>query len=116
VIPAAKAPTAVVPAATIQAVAAPARTQPAVAPATPKPNPAPAAAKPSNPPAKAKPGIDIATATGAIYKNVRVEKVDRDGFIISYTPARGGMVITKVYFDDLSAESRQKLGSNPNNK
>jgi len=56
----------------------------------------------------AKPTIDIATASGAIYKNVYVEKVEPDGIIISYTPARGGMGMTKVNFNDLSAEWRQQ--------
>jgi hypothetical protein len=89
-------------------IAAPTKTQPAAAPATPKPTPAPAATKSSSPPAKAKPTNEIATASGAIYKNVYVEKVEPDGIIVSYTPARGGMGMTKIYFDDLSAELRQR--------
>jgi hypothetical protein len=70
----------------------------------------PAAAKLSGPPVKAKPTNEIATASGAIYKNVYVEKVESDGIIISYTPPRGGMGMTKVLFDDLSPELRQKYG------
>ena len=57
---------------------------------------------------KAKPTNEIATASGAIYKNVYVEKVESDGIIVSYTPARGGMGMTKIYFYDLSAELRQR--------
>jgi hypothetical protein len=57
---------------------------------------------------KAKPANEIATASGAIYKNVYVEKVESDGIIVSYTPARGGMGMTKIYFYDLSAELRQR--------
>ena len=57
---------------------------------------------------KAKPTNEIATASGAIYKNVYVEKVESDGIIVSYTPALGGMGMTKIYFDDLSGELRQR--------
>jgi hypothetical protein len=83
-------------------------TQPAAAPATPKPTPAPAATKSSSPPVKAKPTIEIATISGAIYENVHVEKVEPDGIIVSYTPARGGMGMTKIDFTDLSDELRQR--------
>jgi hypothetical protein len=89
-------------------VVTPTKTQPAAAPATPKPTPAPAATKSSSPPVKAKPTNEIATASGAIYKNVYVEKVEPDGIIVSYTPALGGMGMTKIYFDDLSDELRQR--------
>jgi hypothetical protein len=91
-------------------VAVPAKAQPAATPATAKPTPAPAATESSSPPVKANPANEIATASGAIYKNVYVEKVEPDGIIISYTPTRGGVGMTKVYFDDLSAESRQRYG------
>jgi hypothetical protein len=74
----------------------------------PKPTPAPAATKSSSPPVKAKPTNEIATASGAIYENVYVEKVEPDGIIVSYTPARGGIGMTKVLFDDLPNELRQR--------
>jgi hypothetical protein len=111
--PAAVAPTAVThavvaPAATVRAVATPTVTQPAVAPATPRPTPVPVASKSSNPPVKTKPADEIETISGATYKNVYVEKMDSDGIIISYTPAHGGVGMTKVTFDDLSAELRQR--------
>ena len=86
----------------------PNKTQRAAAPVTPKPTPAPAATKLSSPPVKANPTHDIATISGAIYKNVFVEKVEPDGIIISYTPALGGMGMTKVTFDDLPANLRQQ--------
>ncbi|HTY86565.1 MAG TPA: hypothetical protein VMB80_03795 [Candidatus Acidoferrum sp.] len=60
-------------------------------------------------PAKAASGFELATATGAHYKNVQVEKLEPDGVIISYTPAQGGMAMTKVYFSELSDEARQKF-------
>jgi hypothetical protein len=108
VTPAVVVPAAVAPVATVRTVAVPAKTQPAAAPVTPRTIPAPAATKSSSPPVKAKPTNEIATVSGAIYKNVYVEKVEPDGIIISYTPSRGGMGMTKVLFDDLSAELRQK--------
>jgi hypothetical protein len=89
-------------------VAAPTKTQPAATPATAKPTPAPAATESSSPPVKASPNNEIVTASGAIYKNVYVEKVESDGIIVSYTPTRGGVGMTKLYFDDLSAELRQR--------
>ena len=52
--------------------------------------------------------MEISTATGAVYKNVQVEKVESDGMIISYTPTRGGIAMTKVYFDDLSDDLRKR--------
>jgi hypothetical protein len=103
-------PAVVAPATTARVVAAPSKTQPAATPATAKPTPAPAATESSSPPVKANPANEIATASGAIYKNVYVEKVEPDGIIISYTPTRGGVGMTKVYFDDLSAELRQRYG------
>jgi hypothetical protein len=92
------------------AVVAPATTvtQPVAAPATPKPTLASAATESSSPPVKAKPANEIATISGAIYENVYVEKVESDGIIISYTPARGGMGMTKVLFGDLPTEWRQR--------
>jgi len=57
---------------------------------------------------KAKPTKEIATISGAIYKNVHVEKVEPDGIIVSYTPARGGMGMIKIDFTDLSDELRQR--------
>jgi len=65
---------------------------------------------------KAKPTNEIATASGAIYKNVYVEKVEPDGITISYTPARGGLGIIKINFDELSDELRQKYGFDPEKK
>ncbi|MFZ0826480.1 MAG: hypothetical protein WAO02_03565 [Verrucomicrobiia bacterium] len=67
-------------------------------------------AKPSSPPVAAKPTNQIATATGAVYNNTHVEKVEPDGITISYTPTHGGIAITKINFDELSDELRQKYG------
>ena len=114
VAPAPKAPVvatrvAVTPAVTARPVAtAPAKAKPAAAPATPKPTPARAATKPPSPPVEVKTTNEIATTTGEIYKNVQVEKTLPDGMIISYRSANGGLGMTKVYFEDLSAEVRQK--------
>jgi hypothetical protein len=80
------------------------------------PTPAPAATVSSSPPVKVEPTNDIATASGAIYKNVYVEKVERDGIIVSYTPTRGGMGMTKIYFDDLSTELRARYEKKKDNE
>ena len=37
-----------------------------------------------------------------------VEKTDSDGIVISYTPPRGGMAMTKIYFNELSNELQLK--------
>jgi len=73
----------------------------------PKPTPAVAATKSSSPPPKVNPTIEIRTADGTIYENAQVEKVEPDGIIISYT-LRGGSAMSKVYFNELSAELRQR--------
>jgi hypothetical protein len=56
----------------------------------------------------AQPVYNLVTLTGAIYKNVQVERVETNAIVISYTPARGGMAMTRVYFDELSAEEREQ--------
>lgn len=53
---------------------------------------------------------DLTTTTGATYKNAQVERVETNGWIISYQPPGGGLALTKVYFEDLSAEVRQRFG------
>jgi hypothetical protein len=63
-----------------------------------------------------KPANEIATATGAVYKNTHVEKVEPDGITISYAPAHGGIAIAKLNFDELSDELRQKYGFDPDRK
>ncbi len=90
------------------AVAAPTTTQPAAAPATPNPIPAPAATQSSNPPAQLVPTNQIVTVIGDIYRNAHVEKVEPDGIIISYSPRTGGMAMTKIYFEELPKELRQR--------
>ncbi len=97
-------------------VAAPTRTQPAVTPATPKPAPKPVATAVSKPVVAAKPVNQIVTATGAVYNNTHVEKVEPDGITISYTPPHGGFAITKLNFDELSDELREKYGFDPEKK
>ncbi len=90
------------------AVAAPTTTQPAAAPATPNPIPAPAATQSSNPPAQLVPTDQIVTVIGDIYRNAHVEKVEPDGIIISYSPRPGGMAMTKISFEELPKELRQR--------
>jgi S1-C subfamily serine protease len=60
-------------------------------------------------------GSEIVTRTGNSYKNVRVQKVDPDGLLIAYTPANGGVGISKVKFEDLPDDLQQRYGYNPTN-
>jgi hypothetical protein len=98
--PAPGASTAVVPIATPGPVAVPARTQPAAAPARPE--------LPSSSPGRMRPTNELVTTTGAIYKNVEVQRVVADGIVISYTPAHSDWAMAKVYFRDLPAEIRRQ--------
>jgi len=98
--PAAAASVAAVPAAIPGPVAMPAITPPATAPATP--------GLPASSPGQVRPANELVTTTGAIYKNVEVERVVPDGIVISYTPANGDWAMTKVYFRDLPAAIRQQ--------
>lgn len=101
-------PVAVVPAVATRPLAAPIQTQAAAVPAMPKPVPAPTATKSPRQPVKPRSTDEISTATGAIYKNVEVEKVDPDGIIVSYTPVGGGIAVAKIYFSDVSDAVRQR--------
>jgi hypothetical protein len=57
---------------------------------------------------EAKPANEIVTADGTIYENTEVEKVESDGMIVSYRTAGGGLAMSKIYFEDLPAELRQR--------
>lgn len=57
-----------------------------------------------------KPANQLVTVNGDVYNNVNVEKIDPDGIYISYTPAAGGIAITKIYLYELSPELRQRYG------
>ncbi|MGD0350383.1 MAG: hypothetical protein ABSB84_08745 [Verrucomicrobiota bacterium] len=94
-------------------VVAPATTQPAAAPATPNPIPAPVATQSSRAPAQLVPTNQIMTVSGYTYKNAHVEKVEPDGIIISYTSGNGGMAMTKLYFEELPSELRQRYEPKP---
>jgi hypothetical protein len=108
--PAKEVPAAVTPAVAAKIIAEPTKTQPpaAAVPATPKANLPPVVIKAPNPPVKLPPANDLVTITGAVYKEARVEKVEPDGLIISYVPARGGVAMTKVLFEDLPDQLRQQ--------
>ncbi len=107
IVPVAAAPAAVVPAVAASAVAAPAMSQP---------TPAPVATESSVRPVPATGTNEIETATGAIYRNALVEKVEPDGIIVSFTPAGGGLAITRISFDELSDELRKQYGFDPEKK
>lgn len=88
---------------------APIKPPPVAAAERPKPTPVRAATQSSIPPVKLKPTNEIVTIYGTIYKNAQVEKVEADGIIISYWTAGGGMAMSKVYFEDLPYEVRQRF-------
>jgi hypothetical protein len=121
--PAAEAPMAVAPAMTPAAVApvsaapvvvAPAprvSTAPATAAVVATPaQTAPAGAFPSSSAGPIRPSNELVTTTGATYRNVEVQKVTSEGIVISYTPAQGGWAMTRINFEDLPPDIRQKYG------
>jgi hypothetical protein len=67
-----------------------------------------AAALPSSSASPARPANQLVTVTGSVYKNVEVERVMKDGIVISYTPNGGGWAMTKVSFEDLAPDVRLK--------
>ena len=96
---------------TMASVAAPAPKAKAPAALTQRPatRPAPVEAKPSKvalPP----PANELITVSGAIYRNVQVERVETNAIVISYSPTGGGLVMTRIFLDELSAESQQQFG------
>jgi hypothetical protein len=65
-------------------------------------------AKAPIPPEKSPSAYNLVTTTGAIYHAALVEKVEPDGLVVSYVPTGGGIAITKVLFEDLPDQVRQK--------
>lgn len=51
----------------------------------------------------------VAEAAGFPGQNAQIEKMEADGVVVSYTPAGGGIAITKIYFDSLPPGLRQRL-------
>ncbi len=60
-------------------------------------------------------GNVIVTRSGDVYKNAAIQTVAPDGLVIAYTPATGGIGISKIKFQDLSDELQQRYGYNPTN-
>jgi hypothetical protein len=121
--PAAEAPVAVAPA-VAPATVAPVSAAPVVAAPAPRVSTAPATAAavatpaqatpvgafPSSSAGQVRPSNELVTTSGATYKNVEVQKVTSDGIVISYTPAQGGWAMTRINFEDLPPDIRQKYG------
>ena len=59
---------------------------------------------------------EIVTASGAIYENTKVERVEPDGLTVSYIPLGGGLGLSKIKFDELADEWRQRYGYDPKKK
>jgi hypothetical protein len=103
-VPVAPAPVVIPPAAPVITI----QPQAPVPPLMPKPAMAVTVVKAPSPPPAPKPASEIVTIYGTVYKNAQVEKVDRDGIIISYSTAGGGLGMSKVDFKDLPYEFRQQ--------
>ncbi len=58
---------------------------------------------------------EIVTRAGETYKNVRIQRVAPDGLVIAYTPATGGIGISKIKFEDLPDDLQERYGYNPTN-
>lgn len=108
--PVAATATALVPAMSAQPAAAPTEAPSAASVATPTPKLAVAQPKSSGPAAKVNPTNELVTTDGTIYENVQVEKVQPDGIVISYTLPTGGVAMSKVFYSQLSPQSRQQFG------
>jgi hypothetical protein len=52
----------------------------------------------------------LSTADGTTYNNITSKRVDPDGIYIEYTPAGGGMGMSKVKFSRLSDDQRKQFG------
>jgi len=54
----------------------------------------------------------VKTTAGKVYDKIQVSKVEPDGLVVSYTPEKGGMAITKIYFEELPPNWRDHYGYN----
>lgn len=61
------------------------------------------------PPTSADP-TEIKTLDGKTYKSVRILKVTPGGLAVQFTPAGGGIGMTKIGFENLSADLQQRYG------
>jgi len=60
-------------------------------------------------------GSEVVTRNGDTYKNVKIQKVTPDGLVIAYTPANGGVGISKIKFVDLPDDLQRQYGYNQTN-
>jgi len=56
---------------------------------------------------------EITTVDGKTYAGLTVQKVDPDGLLVEYTPAEGGIGITKIKFKDMPANLQKKYHYDP---
>jgi hypothetical protein len=52
----------------------------------------------------------VKTTAGKVYDKIQVSKVEPDGVVVSYTPEKGGMAITKLFFEELPKNWRDHYG------
>jgi hypothetical protein len=55
----------------------------------------------------------LSTTDGTTYNNITAERADPDGLYIEYTPAGGGLGVSKIKFSRLSPEQQKQFGYDP---
>jgi hypothetical protein len=113
VFPAHQAPGLVALAASVRTVAAPVTRHSTAAPA--KRRLSPGVTISTSRPAP-KPSNQLVTISGTAYNNYYVERVNRDGLVISYTLNGGGFGMATISASDLPSEMRDKYNFRPQNQ
>lgn len=55
-------------------------------------------------------GETLSTTDGATYDNITMKRAEPDGLYIEYTPASGGLGMSKIKFSRLSADQQKQYG------
>ncbi len=58
-------------------------------------------------------GESLSTIDGATYDNITTKRADPDGLYIEYTPAGGGLGMSKIKFSRLSPDQQKQFGYEP---
>lgn len=53
---------------------------------------------------------EIVTVNGDVYKQVKIEKIDPSGIVITYSVAGGGLSIARLKFTDLPEQIQKRCG------
>jgi len=57
--------------------------------------------------------FNLETVNGTIYHSVVVERVETNAIVISYIPANGGTAMRRLYFDELTSDTRERYETPP---